>query len=152
MTLQNGDKIKDFTLQNQNEEEVSLSDFEGKKVLLSFHPLAWTSVCRKQMEALEDNYDFFVENDIIPLGISVDPVPTKKAWAEDMGIENLQILSDFWPHGKLAKELDNFVEKLGFSGRFNVLVDRSGKISWVKVYELGEEPDIEEVKDAVKEK
>ena len=152
MTVNIGEKVKNFKLKDQNENEVSLKDFEGKKVLLSFHPLAWTSVCRKQMMALEKNYDQFIENNTVPLGISVDPLPSKKAWAEDMGLEKLQILSDFWPHGKLAKRLDNFVDKHGFSGRANILLDECLEMIWSKVYELSELPDIDEVLEKVEEK
>lgn len=150
MAIKENENIKDFTLKNQNDEEISLTDFEEKKVLLSFHPLAWTSVCTKQMKELEENYEVFKENNTIPLGLSVDPQPSKKAWAEDMGLENLDILSDFWPHGDLSKELDIFIEKLGFSGRVNILLDESGKVIWVKEYEIGQLPDIDEVLTKVK--
>ncbi|HKL75835.1 MAG TPA: redoxin domain-containing protein [Halanaerobiales bacterium] len=150
MTISKNDKVKEFTLKNQNDEEVSLSDYEGKKVLLSFHPLAWTSVCTKQMKALEKNYEVFKENNTIPLGLSVDPQPSKKAWAEDMGLEKLDILSDFWPHGEFSKELDIFIEKLGFSGRVNILLDESRNVIWAKEYEIGQLPDIDEVLNKVK--
>lgn len=150
MAITKNEKIKDFTLKNQNDEKVNLSDFEGKKVLLSFHPLAWTGVCTKQMKALEKNYEIFEENNTVPLGLSVDPQPSKKAWAEDMGLEKLEILSDFWPHGELAKKLDIFVEKLGFSGRVNILLDESGNVVWVKEYKIGQLPDIDEVLTKVK--
>ena len=150
MAINENEKIEEFTLKNQNDEEVNLSDFEGKKVLLSFHPLAWTSVCTKQMKALEKNYQTFENNNTVPLGLSVDPQPSKKAWAEDMDLENLEILSDFWPHGEFSKKLDIFIEKLGFSGRVNILLDKSRKVIWVKEYEIGELPDIDEVLTKVK--
>lgn len=150
MAIKENKKIEEFSLKNQNDEEVSLSDFDGKKVLLSFHPLAWTSVCTKQMKALDKNFEIFKENNTVPIGLSVDPQPSKKAWAEDMGLDNLEILADFWPHGKLAKKLDIFIEKLGFSGRVNILLDESNKVIWVKEYEIGELPDIDEVLNKVK--
>ncbi|MFW6008754.1 MAG: peroxiredoxin [archaeon] len=149
MAISKGKKVDDFTLKNQEDKEVKLSDFKGKKVLLSFHPLAWTSVCTKQMKALEKNYDLFTENNTVPLGLSVDPQPSKKAWAEDMGLNKLDILSDFWPHGEVAKELDVFIEKLGFSGRVNILLNEDREVEWVKVYEISELPNIDEVLEVV---
>ncbi len=147
-----GEKIDNFTLPDQDENEVSLKDFKGKKVLLSFHPLAWTGVCTKQMEALDNNYSTFDENNTVPLGLSVDPVPSKKAWAEDMGLSNLKILADFWPHGDLAKDLGIFIEESGISARVNILLDEEGKVKWFKVYDIPQLPDIDEVLEEVKTK
>lgn len=145
MDVKIGRKIEDFKLSDQDGNQVSLSDFEGKKVLLSFHPLAWTGVCTNQMEALEKNFENFTDNNTVPLGISVDPVPSKKAWAEDMGLDNVQILSDFWPHGDLAKNLDIFIDSEGISGRVNILLDDEREVKWFKEYDLSELPDIDEV-------
>jgi len=147
-----GEKIDNFILPDQDENEVSLKDFKGKKVLLSFHPLAWTGVCTKQMEALDNNYSTFDENNTVPLGLSVDPVPSKKAWAEDMGLSNLKILADFWPHGDLAKDLGIFIEESGISARVNILLDEEGKVKWFKVYDIPQLPDIDEVLEEVKTK
>ncbi|NJF24226.1 peroxiredoxin [Thermococcus sp. Bubb.Bath] len=146
-----GEKAPDFLLKDQNGEDFRLSDFRGKKVLLSFHPLAWTSVCEKQMKALDENYERFEKLNVVPVGISVDSVPTKKAWAEHMGLKKLRILSDFWPHGKVAKLYGLFREEGGFSERANVLVDEEGKVVFFKVYPIGELPDLEEVFGFTKE-
>ncbi|WP_049890949.1 redoxin domain-containing protein [Methanohalobium evestigatum] len=69
----------DFTLKDQNDEKYTLSDFKNQKILLSFHPLAWTVVCAKHMQLLENNYKQFKDLNTTPLGISVDPVPSKNA-------------------------------------------------------------------------
>ena len=148
MKLNKGDKIPELKLRDHNEEEVSLDKFDGKNVLLSFHPLAWTSVCRNQMQALEDNYQEFEKNNTVPLGISVDPVPSKSAWAEDIGLENLRLLSDFWPHGEFADKLGIFIKEKGISGRVNILVNAEGEILWAKEYDIPELPDIDEVLEA----
>lgn len=150
MKIEVGKKMEDFSLPDQDENEVSLSDYKGKQVLLSFHPLAWTGVCTKQMKALDDNYSAFEENNTIPFGINVDPVPSKKAWAEDMNLKKLKILSDFWPHGELSKTLDVFIEESGISGRVNILLDRDGNVKWYKEYRIHELPDIDEVLEEVK--
>ena len=150
MKLNIGDKIPNLKLRDHNEEEITLGKFDGKNILLSFHPLAWTSVCRDQMQALEANYEEFEKNNTVPLGISVDPVPSKRAWAANIGLENLRLLSDFWPHGNFASKLGIFIEDKGISGRVNILVDDQGEVLWLKEYDIPELPDIDEVLDAVK--
>ncbi|HIH72265.1 MAG: hypothetical protein PWQ92_1532 [Thermococcaceae archaeon] len=145
-----GEEAPDFVLKDQEGKEFRLSDFRGKKVLLSFHPLAWTSVCEKQMKALEENYERFEALNVVPVGISVDPVPTKKAWAEHIGLKKLRILSDFWPHGEVARLYGLFREKEGFSERANVLIDEEGKVAFFKVYPIRELPDLEEIFEFLK--
>lgn len=142
----------DFSLKDQNGEIFKLSEYKGKKVLLSFHPLAWTSICAKQMLSLEENYEKFLELNTIPVGISVDPIPSKKAWAENLGLKNLRILSDFWPHGEVAKLFNIFREEDGFSERANVIIDENGKIVFFKIYPIRELPDINEIINFLKEK
>lgn len=149
MKFNKGQKIPDFKLNDHNEEEISLETFKGKNILLSFHPLAWTSVCRNQMQALEDNYQEFEKNDTVPVGISVDPVPSKRAWAENIGLENLRLASDFWPHGDFASKLGIFIEEKGISGRVNILINDQGEVLWSKEYDIPQLPDIDEVLEAV---
>ncbi|MBF8435784.1 redoxin domain-containing protein [Halanaerobiaceae bacterium Z-7014] len=139
-----------FNLKDQDGNNVSLSDLKGQKVLLSFHPLAWTGICQTQMEDLEGHYSLFEEYDTVPLGVSVDATPCKKAWAKEIDITNLKMLSDFWPHGALAKNLGIFRDEDGFSERANILIDQSGKIVWAKKYEIDDVPDLEEVFEAIK--
>lgn len=151
MKVKKGEKIPEFNLSDHNDKQISLDEFKGKNILLSFHPLAWTSVCRKQMESLEEHYQEFEANDTVPLGISVDPAPSKSAWAEDMGLEDLSLVSDFWPHGEFAENLGIFIKDKGISGRVNILVNDQGEVLWFKEYEISEVPDIDELLTAVKE-
>lgn len=144
-----GSKAPAFTLEDNKGNMVSLSDFKGKKVLLSWHPLAWTSVCTDQMRALEANKDKLDALNTVALGMSVDPAASKKAWASVLSIRNTPLLSDFWPHGKVARDYDLFLENMGVSGRFNILVDEQGNVLWAKEYALGELPDLEEVLKAI---
>ena len=146
-----GTKVPEFSLPDVNGKQISLKDFAGKKVLLSWHPLAWTSVCTDQMRALEANKDKFASLNTVALGMSVDPVPSKKAWGAVLCIQQTKLLSDFWPHGKLAKEMDIFLEDLGASGRANVLVNEQGEVVWAKQYAISQLPDIEEVLHAIAE-
>jgi peroxiredoxin len=140
----------DFSLQDQNGKTFKLSEHFGKRVLLSFHPLAWTSICAMQMKSLEDNKANFISLNSIAVGISVDSVPCKKAWAESLGIFDTPLLADFWPHGGVAQLYGILREKEGFSERANILVDEQGKIAFSRIYELKQLPDINEIIDMLK--
>jgi len=145
-----GAAAKEFTLSDQNGQAFRLSEFKGKKVLLSFHPLAWTSICATQMQDLEKNADRFEKSNAVAVGISVDSVPSKKAWADSLGIKRTRILADFWPHGEVAKSLGVFRDENGFSERCNIIVDEKGKVLFVKVYPIKQLPDIKEILDIIK--
>ncbi len=140
-----GMKATDFTLDDQNEKPFKLSEFKGKKILLSFHPLAWTSVCAKQMVSLEKNKKYFDKNNTIAVGVSVDPTPSKKAWAKELGIKNTRLLSDFWPHGKVAQQYGIFRKDDGISERANIIVDEDQQIIFMKIYPISQLPDIKEI-------
>ena len=143
--LEIGDNVKDFILEDQNGKKFNLSKFKGNKVLLSFHPLAWTSVCAKQMKSLEKNKKIFEALGTTAVGVSVDTVPSKKAWAKSLAIKSTRLLSDFWPHGKVASLYGIFRDEDGISERANIIVDRGQKIAFLKVYKLGQLPDIREI-------
>jgi peroxiredoxin len=145
-----GDKAKGFSLLDQNSKEFKLSKFRGKRVLLSFHPLAWTSVCAEQMKSLEKNKKGFDSLNTVAVGVSTDTVPSKKAWAESLGIKNTRLLSDFWPHGKVVRAYGLFRKDDGISERANVIVDEKGTVAFNKVYPIGKLPDIEEILDVLR--
>lgn len=139
-----GDKAPDFSLKDQNGSDVHLSDFSGK-VILSFHPLAWTSVCAEQMKALEENIHTFEPMNTVAFGISVDSVPSKKAWAEHLGIKKTRLLSDFWPHGAVAQAYNIFRKENGFSERAVVVINEQQEVIFVKIYPISQLPDITEI-------
>lgn len=139
------EEVKDFSLPDQNKDEFRLQSYRGKRVLLSYHPLAWTTVCSKQMSSLEDYWDEFVKLNTVAVGISVDTVPSKKVWAKSLGIQGTRLLSDFWPHGEVSRSHAVFREKEGVSERANIIVDERGRLAFSKVYPMKELPDIEEI-------
>lgn len=145
-----GKELKPHTLDNHMGNEITVPRCSGKKTLLSFHPLSWTGVCTKQMELLDSLYDEFEALGVISFGVSVDPAPAKRAWADSMGLRKLQLLSDFWPHGGLAEYLDIFDSISGCSLRSNVLVDEHGIVTFLKSYPLSELPDFNELLDFLK--
>lgn len=140
-----GSKAPNFTLKDQNKKTVNLSKFVGKKVILSFRPLAWTPVCHDQMLSLEENIDHFEQHNTVAFGLGVDSVPSNKAWADSMGIRRTRLLADFWPHGEVAKAYGVFRESDGFSERANIIIDESQKVVFVKVYPTNQLPEIIEL-------
>jgi len=146
-----GDVAPDFTLKDQHGNEVTLSELRGKKVVLSWHPLAWTSVCTLQMKDLEAHQDQFKQFNTVPLGISVDSAPSKKAWAEDIGVQETALLADFYPHGEVAQTYGTFQDEFGTSRRAVFIVDEEGVIRFKKVYPGGQVPDMSEILQALKE-
>ena len=139
------DPAKNFSLKDQNDTTFDLLEQSGKRVLLSFHPLAWTAFCAGQMKSLEENADTLAALNTVPVGISVDSVVCKKAWAESLEISRTPLLADFWPHGYVAQEYGLFREANGFSERANVLLDEKMQVVFVKVYPVHSVPDIREV-------
>lgn len=135
----------DFTVKDNKNQNITLSAYKGKKVLLSWHPLAWTPVCTDQMRALETNLQNFQNLNTVPLGFSVDSQPCKEAWATALQIKNVSLPCDFWPHGKIARDYGIFNEAEGVSERASIIINENGKVQWVKVYPSGQLPDINEV-------
>lgn len=144
-----GTTAPDFTVKDQDGQDLSLSGIANKKVVLSFHPLAWTKVCAEQMKSLETNIRRFRDLNTVAIGFSVDSVPSKKAWAKELGITNTRLAADFWPHGEIAKLYGIFREKDGFSERSNIIINEKRQVIWAKTYPLSQLPDIEEVLKAL---
>lgn len=148
--LKKGDKAPDFTLEDQYGNDVSLNELKGKKVLISWHPLAFTAVCTDQMRSLETNYKRLQEAGIdVVLGISVDAQPSKSVWAKAISLKKTLILADFEPKGEMSKAYGVYNEDMGTSGRANVVVDEAGIISYAREYKLSELPDLSEVIEAL---
>ena len=145
IALESGEVAPDFVLKDHEGKDFKLSNLKGKRVLLSFHPLAWTDICAKQMLSLENNMDILETLNTMPVGLSVDSVPSKKAWAEHLGIKRISLLADFWPHGGVTSMYGMFREREGTSRRVNIVVGEDGKIKITKVYKISELPDIQEI-------
>lgn len=145
MAIKAGDDAKLFSLKDQHGNDLALQDFKGKKILLSFHPLAWTNVCAKQMESLEAKREQFNRLNTVAFGVSVDSVPSKKAWAKSLNIDHTRLLCDFWMHGEVAKQYGIFIEDKGISERANIIIDENQKVVFVKIYPISQLPDIDEI-------
>ncbi|WFS63281.1 peroxiredoxin [Pseudodesulfovibrio thermohalotolerans] len=137
-----GDTAPDFTLPEINGGTVSLSDYRGKKnVVLSFVPAAWTPVCSDQWPGYNLALDMIHALDAELIGISVDNTPTQAQWAEAMHGLNFPVLSDFWPHGKVA---DSFgvLRGDGMAERAVIIIDKAGIIRYVDVHDINSRPDL----------
>ena len=76
------------------------------------------------------------------VGISVDATPSKRVWADKLDLKKTRMLSDFWPHGDVARYYSIFRENRGSDSKVIVRVDEKGKIVFFKIYEIAELPDI----------
>ncbi|MEU4225983.1 peroxiredoxin [Nonomuraea sp. NPDC026600] len=114
----------DFELRDQHGTPVKLSDFRGRKVVLVFYPLAFSGVCHQELSALR-----YFHADARLLTVSVDSMFTHRAWADREGYE-FPLLSDFWPHGQVARAYGVFDDEKGVSLRGTFIIDGAGVIRW----------------------
>lgn len=129
--LEVGSQAPDFTLQNQDGESVSLSDYKGKKVILYFYPKDNTPGCTKQACGFAENYPQFVEKGAVVLGISKDSVKSHKKFQEKYHLP-FTILSD--EELKVIQAYDIWKEKTMYGKNFmgvvrtTYLIDEEGII------------------------
>lgn len=149
MAIAVGQPAPDFTLKDQNQQEVKLSDFRGKKkVVLVFYPLDWSPVCTNEHACFVNDMKEFEQLDAQVLGISVDSVWSHKAFAEKMNIR-YPLLADFHPRGAVADQYGFYLADKGITGRAVVIIGKDGKVAWVKQYDIPQLPDIQEVAQAL---
>ena len=97
----------------------------------------------------EDLYKFEGYNAQV-LGISVDNTAANSAWAESLGIERLPLLSDYWPHGKVAQDY-GVLRDQGFTERATFIIDKEGSVRFKRIYDLDELPSNDELFKALDE-
>src|SRR5438046_1225983 len=103
MSVEVGDKAPDFTLKDQHRQAVTLSDFRGmRNVVLLFYPFAFTGVCTGELCAIRDELPEFDNDDVVTLAVSTDTMHALRIFADQEKFE-YRLLSDFWPHGEVAK-------------------------------------------------
>ncbi len=149
MSASIGAAAPDFTLKDQNQQDVSLSNFRGKKrVVIVFYPLDWSPVCTKEHACFVNDMKKFDQLDAQVLGVSVDSVWSHKAYAEKMGIQ-YPLLADFQPRGAVAAKYGVFLQDKGITGRAISIIDREGNLAWHKNYDIPVVPGVEEVEAGV---
>jgi peroxiredoxin len=133
-----GDEAPDFTLNDQNNEEVVLSSFRGQQaVLIIFYPLAFTGICTGELCRVRDELPTFQNDAVQVLTISVDSPYSHKIFSEREGYE-FPLLADFWPHGGVAQAYGVFNDTTGFANRGTFLVDRNGVVRFAEMNGPGE--------------
>jgi mycoredoxin-dependent peroxiredoxin len=149
MALSVGTAAPDFSLKDQHQKDVKLSDYRGKKnVVIVFYPLDWSPICTNEHVCLVNDMKQFDKLDAQVLGLSVDSVWSHKAFAEKMGIQ-YPLLADFQPRGAVADKFGVYLADKGITGRAITIVDRKGNVAWFKNYDIPVVPDIKEVSAAL---
>ncbi len=124
------DKAPDFTLKNENEEDVSLSQYRGKNVLLCFFPFAFSPVCTVEMSCFKDDFDEFRNLDVQILAISVDSHYSLAAFKKSLSANDVTFLSDF---SKEVSRKYGVLRPEGKSERAYFLIDKDGVVRWKHV-------------------
>lgn len=149
MSLEVGQEVPDFTLQNQFGEDVKLSDFRGKKnVVLVFFPMAFTGICTGELCEIRDQLPALVSDDVQILGISCDTSASQKVFAEQENFD-YPLLSDFWPHGEVSKVYGSWFEPRGFSMRGTFVIDKAGILRWSVINGPGDARNTADYKQAL---
>jgi peroxiredoxin len=151
MTVEVGSQAPDFTLKNQDGQEVSLADFAGEKaVLLVFFPFAFSGICTGELCSVRDDLSSFQNDDVQVVGVSCDTTWSLKVWAQQEGYE-FPLLSDFWPHGAVSESYGVFSADLGFAFRGTFLIDSDGVVRFAEHNGPGEARDQQGWRDALKQ-
>jgi peroxiredoxin (alkyl hydroperoxide reductase subunit C) len=141
MPIDVGSRAPDFTLKDQNNQDVRLADFRDRKsVLLVFYPLAFTGNCQGELAAIRDNLPEFANDQVQVLTVSVDSVYSHKVWSLQQGFE-FPLLADFWPHGGVARAYDVFDEQTGVARRGTFLIDPQGIVRFAEAAGVAETRD-----------
>jgi len=149
MSVEVGEQAPDFELKDQHGTPVRLSDFQGRKnVVLVFYPLAFSGVCTGELCTLRDDFPEVTGEDVELLTVSVDSTFALRTWADRDGFA-FSMLSDFWPHGAVAKLYGVFDADKGVATRGTFIIDKSGVIRWMVMNPISQARDIAEYKKAL---
>ncbi len=124
-----GSPAPDFTLKNQHGQDVTLSQLRGRNVVVLFYPFAFSGICTGELCEIRDNLSAFNDADAEVLAISCDPMFSLRAWSDQDGY-TFSLLSDFWPHGEVARAYGIFQEGPGAAARGTYVIDREGIVRW----------------------
>ena len=150
MPIAVGQTAPDFTLKDQSQNPVSLKDYRGKNVILAFYPLDFSPVCTKEHACFQEDFSQFQGLNAEVLGISVDSAWAHKAFAEKLGIQH-KLLADFHPKGEVAGKYGLYLEDKGITNRATVIIDKEGVVRYIKVYDIPQQRENQELVEALKE-
>ncbi len=128
MSVEIGQVAPDFELPSNGGDKVKLSSFRGDKaVVLVFYPFTFTGVCQGELCDLRDDLSTYEAAGVQVLALSCDSRHAQAKWAEEQGY-GFPVLSDFWPHGEVARAYGVFNEALGCAERGTFVIDRDGTV------------------------
>ncbi|GGS66810.1 peroxiredoxin [Planobispora rosea] len=148
MTVEVGSLAPDFELRDQHGTPVRLSGHRGRKIVLIFYPFAFSSVCHGELSAVRDGLVATLPDDVQILAVSVDSIFAQRAWADGEGY-TFPLLSDFWPHGQVARAYGVFDDDRGVARRGTFIIDGEGVVRWCVVNPIPEARDIAEYRTAL---
>jgi peroxiredoxin len=156
MTIHVGAEAPDFELASSEYEndrpgkKVRLSSYRGaKNVVLAFYPLDFSPVCSSEHACFVRDLPSLDEANAQVLGISVDSVWTHAAFKKQLGL-TYPLLADFQPRGEVASKYGLFVAERGITARATVIVDKGGRVAWVKEQAIAEPRDDGQILDALR--
>jgi peroxiredoxin len=141
MAVAVGEVAPDFELNDQHGKSVKLSNFRGKApVVLMFYPFAFSSICTGELCEIRDDHlgdggagdGGAGVGEAVVLAVSTDPMYALRAFADAEGFKHA-LLSDFWPHGEVAKKYGVFLDDKGFATRGTFVIDKDGVVRWAVV-------------------
>jgi peroxiredoxin len=157
MAVAVGDVAPDFELNDQHGKAVKLSDFRGKApVVLMFYPFAFSSICTGELCEIRDDHlgdggagdGGAADGGAVVLAVSTDPMYALRAFADAEGFKHA-LLSDFWPHGEVAKKYGVFLEDKGFATRGTFVIDKDGVVRWAVVNGPGDARPVADYRSAL---
>lgn len=149
-SLKAGDPAPDFTLPTHNEGELNLAWYQGRKnVVVAFYPGDWTPVCATQVPEYQTILEKFENFNCQLLCVSVDSIPCHKAWAKSLGGISFPLMSDYYPHGEVAKKYGVFNQH-GYAERAVFLIDKKGIIRFIEHVNIAQLPDNDKLFEALK--
>ena len=148
MAVEVGQDAPDFTLRDENGEEVPLSSLRGRNVVLIFFPAAFSGICTKELHTATDLAEKYGAAGAEVFGVSVDSPYALKAFKRDEGLE-ARFLSDFHPKGAVAEMYDAYIPEAGVATRATYVIDKDGKVAYKAVNHPGEMRDQDAIIDAL---
>ena len=131
-----GEPAPDFELPDTHGTPVRLSALRGTPVTLVFFPFVFSGICTSELCELRDNLADFTARGVRLLAVSTDAMFAQRAWAEAEGF-GFDLLSDFWPHGEVARAYGVLDESSGHALRGSFLIDADGVVRWSVVNPRG---------------
>jgi peroxiredoxin len=146
MPIEMGQEAPDFTLKDAANEDVALSSFRGRRnVVLVFYPLAFSSVCTRQLSEIGEHEARYADEDAQVVGVSVDSRYVQGRFSHELGLRDTILLADFEPKGAVSRAYGVYLDERGYSGRASFVIDKAGVVRSASITDVPSEiPDEED--------